>query len=195
MQNDRVVGVILASLNYDFFNKSVQAAAVKNGNIELRQAKLVLGASGERVDTGQSESVQTKVANTDWEIHYHYAAGADLAEIILITSIIVVPVLLAILAFFFGYRRLSDLMAQDLNSVLKACKDMMTHKPPGSYPVNLTEIAAVIAALMKFKRILEPDEGPAKYDIFDELPEYDVNENLLKKINSLPIIQKWKVRK
>ena len=99
MQNDRVVGVILASLNYDFFNKSVQAAAVKNGYIELRQEKLVLGASGKRVDTGQSESVQTKVANTDWEIYYHYAAGADLAEIILITSIIVVPVLLAILAF------------------------------------------------------------------------------------------------
>ena len=31
MQNDRVVGVILASLNYDFFNKSVQAAGVKDG--------------------------------------------------------------------------------------------------------------------------------------------------------------------
>ena len=180
MQNDRVVGVILASMSYDFFNKNIQAAAVKNGTIELRQAKRVLGTSGKQVDTGQSESVQTKVANTDWEIHYHYAAGADLAEIIRITSIIAVPILLTILAIFVGYRRLSVLMAQDLNSVLNACKDMMTQKPPGSYPVNLSAFGAAIMALVKFKRILDPSEGPARYDIPDKLPEYDVNENFIK---------------
>ena len=180
MQNDHVVGVILASLNYDFFNKTMQATGVKNGTIELRQAKRVLGSSGEPVDTGQGESVQVKVANTDWEIYYHYAAGADLAEIILITSIIAAPILLTILAIFVGYRRLSVLMAQDLDSVLNACKDMMTQKPPGSYPVNLSAFGAVIMALVKFKRILDPDEGPARYDIPDKLPEYDVNENFIK---------------
>ena len=109
--------------------------------------------------------MQTKVANTDWEIHYHYAAGADLAEIILITSIIAASLLLTILAIFVGYRRLSVLMAQDLDSVLNACKDMMTQKPPGSYPVNLSAFGAVITALVKFKRILDPNEGPARYDI------------------------------
>ena len=62
------------------------------------------------------------------------------------------------------------MLVQDLNNVLNACKDIMTHKPLGSYPTNLTEKATVIAGLMKFKRLLEPSEGPAKYDIFDELP-------------------------
>jgi phosphomannomutase/phosphoglucomutase len=175
MHNDQVIGVILASLNYDFFNKSLQAAEVKDGYIELRQAGLVLGASGKQIDTGQSESVQTKVANTDWEIYYHYAVGADLAEI----STIVVPLLLTILAFFVGYRRLSGLLAQDLRTLLNACRDMMTQKPPGSYPVNLNEISAVIAALMQFKRIPDHNEGPAEYDIFDELPEYDFNEQFI----------------
>lgn len=103
MQNDRVVGVILTSLNYDFFNKSLQAAAVKNGTIELRQEKRVLAASGEPIDTGQSESVQTKVANTDWD-----------------------------------------------------------------------------TALVKFKRMLDYSEGPAKYDISDQPPEYDVKEHFIK---------------
>lgn len=175
MHNDQVVGVILASLNYDFFNKSLQAAAVKDGYIELRQAGLVLGASGKQIDTGQSESVQTKVANTDWEIYYHYAVGADLAEI----STIVVPLLLTILAFFVGYRRLSGLLAQDLRTLLNACRDMMTQKPPGSYPVNLNEISAVIAALMQFKRIPDHSEGPAKYGLIDEFPEFDDNENFI----------------
>ena len=175
MHNDQVVGVILASLNYDFFNKSLQAAAVKDGYIELRQAGLVLGASGKQIDTGQSESVQTKVANTDWEIYYHYAVGADLAEI----STIVVPLLLTILAFFVGYRRLSGLLAQDLRTLLNACRDMMTQKPPGSYPVNLNEISDVIAALMQFKRIPDHSEGPAKYGLIDEFPEFDDNENFI----------------
>jgi len=183
MQNNRVVGVILASLSYDFFNKSVQAAAVKNGIIELNQGKLVLGTSGERVGTGETETVQTKVANTDWQIHYHYTTGSNLAEITLITSIIFVPVLLTLLTFLFGYRRLSGLLMQDLNNVLNVCKDIMTHKPQGSYPVNLTETTAVIAALLKFKRMLEPGKAPAKYDIFDEPPEYDVNEHFMDEDN------------
>ncbi|HEY5141795.1 MAG TPA: phosphomannomutase/phosphoglucomutase, partial [Methylococcales bacterium] len=161
MQNDGVAGVILASLNYDFFNKVLQAAAVKNGYIELCQERMVLAASGERVDKGQSKSVQIKVANTDWKIYYHYAAGVGLAEIMLITSIIVVPVLLAILAFLFGYRWLSDLLTHDLDSVLNACKDMMIHKPQGSYPANLAETTAVIAGLIQFKRALDHDDNRA----------------------------------
>jgi phosphomannomutase/phosphoglucomutase len=161
MYNDQVIGVILASLNYDFFNKSIEAAAVKNGYIELRQANMVLGASGKRVETGRTESLQTKVASTSWEIYYQYATGVDLAEIILITSTIGVPVLLTILAFWVGYWRLSGLMAQDLNSVLSACKDMMSHKSLGCYPVNLSEITAVIVALRQFKRALDHKDNEA----------------------------------
>ena len=177
MDKDQVVGVILASLNYDSFNKSLQAAAVKDGIIELKQAQLVLAASGKRVDSGQSESLQTKVPNTDWEIVYHYAVGADLAEIILITSsFAVVPLLLTLLAFFAGYRWLSGLLMQDLGNVLNACKDMMTNKPPGSYPVTLSETSAVITALMHFKQTEIDIKGLTKYGFIDDIPDYDINE-------------------
>ena len=47
VRNDQAAGVILASLNYDFVAKSVQAAEIKAGYIELKQAALVLGAAGE----------------------------------------------------------------------------------------------------------------------------------------------------
>ena len=53
----------------------------------------------------------------------------------------------------------------------------MAHKPLGSYPTHLTETKAIIAGLMKFKRLMEHSEGPAKFDISDEPPEYDVNEH------------------
>lgn len=177
MQNDRVVGVILASLNYDFFNQSLQKAGVRNGYIELKQAQLVIGAAGERIDTGQSGIVQTKVTNTDWDIDYHYATGSDLAEIIVISSIIVVPVLLVVSVFFLAYRRLSGFLELDLSGVMNLSKDIMAHKPLGSYPTHLTETKAIIAGLMKFKRLMEHTEGPANFDISDEPPEYDVNEH------------------
>ena len=84
MQHDKAVGVILASLNYDFIRKSLQAAAIKDGYIELKQAKLVLGATGDKNDTGQKDIAQAKVANTDWEINYHYDTGTGLGKFTLI---------------------------------------------------------------------------------------------------------------
>ena len=178
VNKDQVIGVILASFNYDSFNKSLQAAAVQDGVIELKQAQLVLATSGKQADTGQSESLQVKVPNTDWEVVYHYAVGKDLADIILIfSSFVVAPLLLALFAFFAGHRRLSGLMMQDLGSVLNACKDMMTHKPPGSYPVTLRETSAVITALIHFKQSQVDVEGPSKYGFIDDIPEYDVKES------------------
>jgi len=195
MQNNKAVGVILASFNYDFLNKSLQHAAVKDGTIELRQAKLVLGKSGNRFDAGQDESVLTKVAGTDWEIVYRHAAGSDLTELILITGTVVVPLLLTLFVFFVGYRRFSVLMAQDLDSVLKASKDMMTNKPPGSYPVSLKEISAVIVALIQFKQTQDLREGPAKYGYIDDIPEYDVNEQFIEEDKFLASLEEESIDK
>lgn len=171
--DNRVAGVILASLNYDFFNKSVQAAAIKNGAIELRQGDLVLGSSGQRSGGEPDNSVKTTVAGTNWEIYYYYAADVGLAEMIFIASIVGAPVLLTLLAFFVGYRRLSELLEKDLDSVLGACKAMMTHKPLGSYPVNFNEIAVVMAALMQFKRALDHYGSES---IADDASEFELDE-------------------
>ncbi|MGZ5621839.1 MAG: phosphomannomutase/phosphoglucomutase [Methylobacter sp.] len=158
MQNNQAVGVILASLNYDFISKTVQAAELKDGHIELRQATLALGAAGAPTGTGQSDDATINVANTGWELHYQSAAGAGSADLSLIAGIIAVPALLALLAFFIGYRKLSTLLSQDLGSVLKACKDMMTNKLQGTYPVKLSEMNAVVSTLVQFKRVLD-NEG------------------------------------
>jgi phosphomannomutase/phosphoglucomutase len=73
----------------------------------------------------------------------------------LITSIIAISALVALLAFFIGYRKLSSLLTQDMGSVLKACKDMMTHKLQGTYPVKLAEMDAVVSTLVQFKRVMD----------------------------------------
>ncbi len=111
--NGQVVGVILASLNYDFFKRSIEAAALKDGYIELRQEKMILGASGKRDDSRQSESLQKKVENTSWELFYQYPVTTNLAQTSYLIIIITTPILLSLLAFLIGYRRIAALMARN----------------------------------------------------------------------------------
>ena len=181
MQNGQVVGVILASLNYDFISKIVQAAELKDGHLELRQATLVLGAAGEPVGAEPSDDAQVQVANTGWQLHYQYAGSASSAGLALIAGIVVAAASLALLAFYMGYRKLSTLLTQDLGSVLKACKDMMTNKlQSGTYPVKLSEMHPVISTLAQFKRVLdnEGNEAPSDnsaaetHDLFDDFDDF-----------------------
>ncbi|MDO9270612.1 MAG: phosphomannomutase/phosphoglucomutase [Methylobacter sp.] len=165
MQNDQVVGVILASLNYDFISKIVQAAELKGGYLELRQAALVLGAAGEPVGAEEkNDNTQVQVANTGWQLHYQYGDSANFGGLAVIIGIVVLPALLTLLAFFMGYRKLSTLLTQDLGSVLKACKDMMTNKRQATYPVKLSEINRVISTLVQFKRVMDNQDSDITSD-------------------------------
>ncbi|WP_333873934.1 phosphomannomutase/phosphoglucomutase [Methylobacter sp.] len=164
IQNNQAVGVILASLNYDFISKTVQAAELKNGHLELKQATLVLGAAGDPVAGEQDDDAPIKVANTGWELHYQYAGSADSTGLTLVAGMIAIPTLLALLAFFIGYRKLSTLLTQDLASVLKACKDLMNNKLQGTYPVQLSEMNAVISTLVQFKRVLDNQDSDVAGD-------------------------------
>ena len=167
LQNDQAVGVILASLSYDFIGKTVQAAELKGGHIELKQAELALGTAGDPVDAAANNDVQKiKVANTGWELHYQYVGSLNSTGLTLIACIIAVSALLALLAFFVGWRKLSGMLTQDLSSVLKACKDMLTNKLQSTYPVKLTEMNAVISTLAQFKRVIDNQDDADNPDDF-----------------------------
>ncbi len=188
MQNDQVVGVILASLSHDFISKTVQAAELKDGHIELKQAALVLGAAGEPVSAKPNDDAQKiKVANTGWEMYYQYAGSTSSTGLTLVACIIVVSALLALLAFFIGWRKLSGMLSQDLGSVLKACKDMLTNKLQATYPVKLTEMNGFISTLVQFKRVMDnPDDdvpgdnNPADFAMsrfFDDTDDFTASES------------------
>jgi phosphomannomutase/phosphoglucomutase len=159
MHNGQVVGVILASLNYDFISKIVQAAELKDGHLELRQATLVLGAAGGPASAEQGNDAQVPVANTGWQLHYQHGGSANFEGLAIIAGMIVIPAVLSLLAFFMGYRKLSAHLTQDLGCVLKACKDMMTNKAQGEYPVKLAEVNRVMSNLTQFKRVLDTEDS------------------------------------
>ena len=153
MQNNQVAGVLLASLNYDFISKTLQAADLKDGYLELKQATLVLGNTGVQ-SSAEQDDAQMQVANTRWELHYQYPDKANFSGLADIIGMIAIFALLALLTFFIGYRRLSGLLRQDLSTVLKAYKDMMTNKLQGTYPVMLPEMNAVVSTLVQFQRVM-----------------------------------------
>ena len=161
MRNDQASGVILASLSYDFINKNLQAMPAKDSYLELRQAALVLGSSGDQTAGELDANEKIEVTHADWQLHYGYPTGADVHELSMIAGLIVIIALFAALAFFVGYRKLSELLDQDISIVQKAFKDMITHKPLGNYPVNLNQMQGVISTLAQYKRVMEGHDDQA----------------------------------
>ncbi|WP_411727985.1 phosphomannomutase/phosphoglucomutase [Methyloglobulus sp.] len=151
MQGNQAVGVILASMNFDFIDQSLKDAAIENSYMELRQEKLVLANAGEKDET-EDDFNQINVAGTSWGIYYLDPNSGSLGQTAVIFAFIIIPILLALGIFYTCYQQLSVLLAQDLDWILRAFKDVLTDKPKGSYPVTLTGMNAAIASMARFNR-------------------------------------------
>lgn len=199
MRDDQAVGVMLASLSYAFIDKSLQAMPAKHGYLELRQADLVLGASGDQAIGEFNANEKIDVAHADWQLHYGYPTGADISEIAMMAGLVIILALFAALAFFIGYRKLSQLLEQDISIILKALKDIVTHKSLGNYPVYLNQMQGVISTLAQYKRVvdghddqtltIDHDEAFKPSDIFDDPMDFGLLEPIIEEtpLNKQPV--------
>jgi phosphomannomutase/phosphoglucomutase len=162
MHNNQVVGVILASLSYDFISQSLKDAAFEGGYMELRQAKLVLSNYGDRNGAEEDDLIKLNVSNTGWDIYYLDPNTGNVGQGIVIFGFILIPLLLTLAVFFISYRQFSVTLAQDLDWILQAFKDVLIHRPKGSYPVTLNGMSALVASMVRFNREVELQENHAK---------------------------------
>jgi len=154
MQNDAAIGVVLARVNFDFIGRILSATPLEKGYIELRQGKLVLATTGEKLDQEEIDNDPVKVPNTEWELYYDNSSPTGVIEFSLMLAVVLIPALVVALGFVMGYRKLSDLLAQDMSWLTKAFKDILTEKPLGDYPVKLGETRNLISTLAQFKRVV-----------------------------------------
>ncbi|MDD5271622.1 MAG: hypothetical protein PHU14_02770 [Methylovulum sp.] len=154
-QNGKVIGVILASLDENIILGGLRLAPVKNGYYELKQGQLVLGAIGAKDTTENLDSNQVNIANTDWTIHYRHDDAIDVVKLGLVAGLIIVPLSITLLVIFIAHQRLSNTLTQDLESLMKAFKDMMTGTAHSHYPVDLAEMNAAVSNLIQFKRVID----------------------------------------
>ena len=154
VQNNAVIGVVLAGINYDFISKMFSNTTVEKGYIELRQDKLVLATSGEKHGEEETDNNPISVPNTDWKLYYDNSSTTSAIEFSLMVGVVLIPALVVALGFVTGYRKLSNLLSEDMAWLTKALKDIVTEKPLGDYPVKLGETRSLIATLAQFKRVV-----------------------------------------
>ncbi|MBK8814705.1 MAG: phosphomannomutase/phosphoglucomutase [Methylococcaceae bacterium] len=168
MQGNQAVGVILASINYDFIENSISGASDKTSYLELRQEKLVLANVGTKGDDDDLNRIG--VSGTGWDIYVRDPNSSSLGQLPLIIGFIFLPVVLALGAFYICYRQLSITLAQDQDWILQAFKDVLTNRPKGSYPVALKGMNTVIASMVRFNREVElqgVNAAAKNYDDFE----------------------------
>ncbi len=155
MHGNQAVGVILASLSFDFINQTLKEGTVENGYMEIRQGKLLLSNIGDKNELTEDDFNHLNVAGTSWDLYFPDPNSGSLGQILTIFSFIFIPALLVLAAFFVAYRQLSETLSQDLDWILQAFKDVLINRPKGSYPVSLPGMNAVIASMVRFNREVE----------------------------------------
>lgn len=161
------IGVILASLKFNFLQSTFNRPHIPEGFIELKQGNASLAKAGN--SSLKTDSINTvKISRSPWSINYWSTHTQSVGALSVITSPIIIPVLFACLIFFISYRNLSKNLRHDQSSILKAVKDLLSGKSTGSYPISLEEMKAIIPTMIQFKRVLDNEDSTFSEVISDK---------------------------
>jgi phosphomannomutase/phosphoglucomutase len=190
----RVIGVVLASLQYDFLNKIFSTAEINQGLIVLKQGKIVIQSLGNKQLLDSTSAKQINIQGTVWAVQYWGGDSSVFGDLSIVGATILIPALLLSLAFLFGFRRIVQMLREDQSSVVKVVKDLMTNKPLGNYPISLNEMRASISTLVQFKRVMENEGGVYENNdedddgfnsFFDESPDFLQDSETIKEIEDI----------
>lgn len=172
--NEQALGVVLASMKYDFISTAMRQADNPNGLIEIRQQRTLLASAGDQNDKTEQPN-RLPIPHSSWEILFWPEQKISGSELTLIVASVVLCGLSACLAFFIGYRKLAEYMHQDQATVIKATKDLVGGKITGNYPIQLQEMKTIISTLVQYKRVLDQQDNDdsrtgreLEDDFFDE---------------------------
>lgn len=158
--NDKVIAVILASVEFKKLKHSFNALDDNRIYIELKQADVVLFKHGNAELKDSKTHTLVDVENTAWKITYWSDESFDFTLLNLILVIILIPAFTSGLACKIGFRKIEGMLIEDQRSILKATKDIMMGKKLGNYPVKLNEMNSFISNIIQFKRVLEDEKEP-----------------------------------
>jgi phosphomannomutase/phosphoglucomutase len=159
-KDNQVIGVVLASLRFNFLQEILTKAPINDNFIEISQETVALSSAGDASIKNHSP-VQTSIANSPWQISYATANTHDFSSIGIIIGLIISLAVLGCGASFCSYYFITVLLKGDQDKVLEAVKDLMTGKELGGYEAKLSEMQVIIATLLQFKRILDNKHNKA----------------------------------
>lgn len=161
-KGNQTIGVVLASLKFDFIQEILAKAPIHEDFIEITQGTVGLGSGG-NPDAKSNNPQQLSITNSSWQISYAAASAHEFSDLGIMIGIVIGLVILACAALFFAYYYMAKLLKTDQDTVLEAVKHLMTGKELGNYDVKLNEMQVIVSTLVQFKRILDnrsskPDE-------------------------------------
>lgn len=157
-KNGEPIGVILASLKFDFLQSTLNAYQIPNGYIDLKQNNASLATAGLLSDKNNSNNV-IKIPKTPWVIHYWHSTSTNQSTLLSFIGMVLFPAFLSCLACFISYRKISDFLRKDHDSLLQVIKDLATGKNVGSYPMNFNEMESISSNIIQLKRRGNYDEN------------------------------------
>lgn len=168
-QQDQVIGIILASMKYDFVFKTIKSVSDSNSLFHLKQDQMILAESGNPELKNDSEGQTITVNGSQWYIQYWPSKTVDPAELIMIITLVLVIVAICAAAYYFANRRFHQLILEDHNTLIKAIQDLLKGNLKGNYPLNLQEMKNILSSMIRYKRNME---SPNDF----HLPEIDVDQ-------------------
>jgi len=166
------VGVILASLKFNFLQSTLNSAHLNNSLIELKQQNASL-AKTKGLAANTDLEKQIKVPYSSWSLHYEPENTTSVSSFSIIAAIIIIPALIICMSFFIAYRNITNVLRQDLGTILKAIKDLFSGKTVGSYPVHFAEMKTLISTMVQFKRILNHGGTDFPSELIEEESDSD----------------------
>lgn len=150
-KNGQPIGVVLASLKFDFLQSTLNAYQISNSYIDIKQNKVSLAATGnlsEKKDTNNT----IKIPKTPWVVHYGDLDTTNQTTLYSFIGMVLFPAFLSCLACFIAYRNISHFLHKDHDGLLSIIKDLTDGKNVGSYPMHFNEMKSVSSKLIQFKR-------------------------------------------
>ena len=178
--NDKPVGVVLASLKFDFLQSTLNTYQIPNSYIELKQNKVALAAAGNSSEkTGVDKSI--KIPGTSWAIHYWHTTITNQTTFLSFLGMIVFPAFLSCLACFIGFKKLKSLFNKDQDSLQYIIKDLVSRKNVGSYPMHFDGMKKIGS------NIIQLSHGANHQDIQEKEKEKEEEDKIIKDTFDEPV--------
>lgn len=168
-QQDQVIGIILASMKYDFVFKTIKSVSDNDSLFHLKQDQMILAESGNPALKTDSDGQSIKVNGSQWNIQYWSSKTVETPKQILIITLVLVVITICAAAVYFTNRRFHQLILEDHDTLLKAIKDLLKGNLKGNYPLNLKEMKNILSSMIRYKRDME-----SPHDF--HLPEIEVEQ-------------------
>ncbi|WP_300374618.1 phosphomannomutase/phosphoglucomutase [Methyloprofundus sp.] len=150
-QSERIIAVILASVDFQDLQQNFKILGHEHLYIELKQAGVVLFSHGLADIKSSASHHSFKVKDTAWTVSYWYQDSLDLPLVYLTLGTILIAAFISGLACYIGFRKSEKLLVHDQRSILKATQDLMAGNAGGNYPMKLQVMSNLISSIIQFK--------------------------------------------